>query len=202
MRALSCIGGLVVASLACFPSSFAAASEGAPPMQDAEEGSTHDAMSISFAGGMMIPREALAETRSAGLLAGMTFGLSAMSGLGVALSAEYAPLPPASASLGSGSRESHVGALTLAPRFTLGRRAIRPWLEAGAGLLVDYESIEHTDAEAERRVSYEPMAAGAIGFDLHAFDSGGLALAGRYARSFADPHHELITATGGLFFQF
>jgi hypothetical protein len=46
------------------------------------------------------------------------------------------------------------------------------------------------------------VASGAVGLELHAFDSGGLILMGRYARSFSDPHIELITATGGLVLDF
>jgi hypothetical protein len=216
MRALAVPSFVIAVSLLAATGAFAASGSAhaqgdrealfsaTAPDPGAAEGGAEQAgsVSVAFAGGLMMPREALAETRSTGLTAGLMVALNARSGLGLAISAEYAPLPPASSGRGLSSRESHVGAATLAPRFTIGRGAIRTWLAAGAGVIVDYQEMGVAGTTVERDFTYEPVAAGALGLELHAFDSGGLVFMGRYARSFSDPAYEMITATGGLVLEF
>lgn len=154
--------------------------------------------SLSIQGGLMAPRADFGGTRDLGLTAGLAFGLTASSGLGAAMSAEYAPLAPAGED-GDRVRETHVGNVTLTPRFTLGSGTLRAWVGGGGGLLVDYEEREAEAGETESDVVYAPMAAGAAGLELYAFDSGGFALTGRYGRSFRDgPLYEVITASAGL----
>lgn len=169
---------------------------------DDDDGSRRGAVSVAFSGGLMLPRADLGETRQTGLTAGLLVGLTAQSGLGLALSAEYAPLPATGSRDDENGRESHVGAVTLAPRFTLGRGRLRGWIAAGGGVVLDHEAVENASGERDRDFNYEPVASGAVGLELHIFDSGGLMVSGRYNRSLSEPRYELITATAGLVLDF
>lgn len=170
--------------------------------EEAEGGS----LSVAFSGGLMIPRASLAEARSPGLTAGLLVAYTGESGLGLSAAAEYAPLPrQRGGDPSSAARESHVASATLAPRFTLGRGSLRAWVAAGGGVVFDYESLERPGSgDANEEFSYEPVASGALGLELHAFDSGGFLFKTHYRRSLtrSEPRYELMTWTGGLLLEF
>ncbi len=182
------------------PTDAALADAAAPDAGDRAAGP----FSVAFTGGLMVPRAELAEVRDMGLTAGLRFALTSNSGLGAQLGAEYAPLPPAGddAQGAPPLRESHIGTVTLAPRFRLGRGAVRTWVAAGGGVMLDYEERGEQGAEAERTVDYEPVATAAAGLELHAFDSGGFVFMGRYGRSLNEVRYESISATAGLVLDF
>jgi hypothetical protein len=195
------LAALVLASSLVFATKAAAASE--PGADAAPEKGGRGALSLAFTGGLMMPRGEFADSRGTGLTAGINLALTSRSGFGVALGAEYAPLPPQGAAPPSpASRESHVGLASLAPRITIGQNTVRAWLAAGGALLLDYEETSLAGAPTERSFRYRPIAMGAIGLELHTFDSGGLVAMGRYGRSLGGARHEVITATGGLLLEF
>jgi hypothetical protein len=157
--------------------------------------------SLALSGGIISPLGTMSDGHRSGLAAAAHIGWTADSGLGVAVNSEYSPLPPA-ANPGVIVKESHLGAASLTPRFTLGHHTLRMWVAAGGGVVMERTRTEFVDSSSEVEFDYEAAAVGGAGLELHMFDSGGLSLVGNYTRSLQDTRYQFLSVTGGLVLTF
>ena len=164
---------------------------------------------VSFVGGALVPVGDTAEKRDVGLGVGLRVGYTTRSGLGLALEAEYSPLPVAEAPGQSDGvadvvTDNHFAAAALVPRFTLGRDVLRLTLGAGGGGIME-QTRSHPAGEGGKTTAdtvFAPAAIGELGVEIHFWGSGGVVLSGSYLRSFGDREAEIGALLGGLIFTF
>ena len=164
---------------------------------------------VSFVGGVLTPLGETADERELGLGVGLRVGYTARIGLGLALVAQYSPLPVVEAT-GDGApadvvTENHFATAAILPRYTLGRGTVRLTLGAGGGGIM--EQTRSRPAEDETGPSnavsvFAPAALGEVGFETHFWGSGGLVVTGSYLRSFGERESEVGALLGGLVFTF
>lgn len=165
---------------------------------------------ISFVGGVLAPIRDTADEREIGLGVGLRVGYTTRSGVGIALSAQYSPLPVVEPAAMEGGAvddvtDNHFIAASLVPRFTLGRGTLRLTLGAGGGGIMEQtRSRPADDAEAPTSAVtvFAPSAVGEVGIETHFWDSGGLVVSGSYLRSFGERESEVAAILGGLVFTF
>jgi hypothetical protein len=164
---------------------------------------------VSFLGGVLTPLGKTADQRELGLGVGLRVGYTARIGLGVALSAQYSPLPVADPDPADGEAdvvtENHFVAATLVPRFTLGRGALRLSIGAGGGGIMERTSSRPAGdegASANAVSVFAAAAAGEVGIETYLWESGGLVLSGSYLRSFGERESEVAALLAGLVFTF
>lgn len=150
---------------------------------------------IGFLGGVLLPLGAMGDTHQQALAAGLRMGYTGRSGLGLDMAIEYSPLPLRA---DTAVAETHFATAALMPRFTLGKRRVRAWLGAGAGLALQYD----TSSDGSTETVYEPAGMGAVALELHLLTGVGLVAMGSYTRTFGDLGYEYVTATGGLMLTF
>ena len=164
---------------------------------------------VSFVGGALVPVGDTASERDVGLGVGLRVGYTTKIGLGLALEAEYSPLPVAEPAAEDGAvadvvTDNHFAAAALMPRFTLGRELLRLTLGAGGGGIMEQTRSRPAGEGGETRADtvFAPAAIGELGIELHFWGSGGLAVSGSYLRSFGDREAEIGALLGGLIFTF
>jgi hypothetical protein len=164
---------------------------------------------ISFVGGVLAPVGDTADEREIGLGVGLRVGYTTRSGIGIALSAQYSPLPVVEPAMEGAAvddvTDNHFIAASLVPRFTLGRGTLRLTLGAGGGGIMEQtRSRPADDAEAATNAVtvFAPSAVGEVGIETHFWDSGGLVVGGSYLRSFGERESEVAAILGGLVFTF
>jgi hypothetical protein len=165
---------------------------------------------VSFVGGVMVPVGETADQREPGLGVGLRVGYTTKVGLGLALVAQYSPLPVADAPAdGEGESadvaENHFVTAALVPRFTLGRDVFRLTLGAGGGGIMEQTRSRPAgdeDAATQTESVFAPAAVGEVGIETHFWGSGGLVVTGSYLRSFGDREAEVGALLGGLVFTF
>jgi hypothetical protein len=163
---------------------------------------------VSFLGGALAPLRDTADQREIGLGVGLRVGYTSKLGLGVALSAQYSPLPvveqkPADGGEADVVTENHFVAANLVPRFTLGRGAVRLTLGAGGGGILEQTRSRPAGEDKANTVSvFAASAVGEVGIETYLWESGGLVLSGSYLRSFGDREAEIASLLGGLIFTF
>ena len=167
---------------------------------------------VSFLGGALLPVRETADQRELGLGVGLKVGFTGKIGLGVALSAQYSPLPVADPADGDEAAddvvENHFVSGALVPRFTLGRGALRLTLGAGGGFMMERTTSRAAAADGEEageRSTASVLAAtgvGEVGLETYLWDSGGLVVTGSYLRAFGDSESEIASVLGGLVFTF
>lgn len=149
--------------------------------------------SLTLSGGAAFPLADYADAKDSGLAAHAALAYTGKSGLGIGLDAGYSPLPEKVADAATaGATDNHVVYSALAPRFTLGRHALRLFVGAGGGV--------YLERAAEART--EPAALAQAGLELHVLGAGGLTLGGSYLRSFADAAAQLASAHAGFVLTF
>lgn len=162
--------------------------------------------SVSFLGGLLTPRKEMRTWYDQTLVFGGRFGWTSRSGLGIDLTADYSPLPrddvPELVAF-----ETHFALATAAPRFTLRWKKLRFWVGAGGGIAVERTTELLRDAKVATNTDWATAAVASAGVELHLVDSGGLVVAGSYARLFRDLgieglELEFANLTGGLVFVF
>ena len=93
---------------------------------------------ISFVGGVLVPVGETADQRDLGLGVGLRVGYTSKIGLGLALAAEYSPLPVVEGGAEADVvTENHFIAAALLPRYTIGTGAFRVTLGAGGGGIME-----------------------------------------------------------------
>lgn len=167
---------------------------------------------VSFLGGALVPLRETADQRDLGLGVGLKVGVTSKFGLGVAISAQYSPLPVADPAEGDEAAddvvENHFLSGALVPRFTFGRGALRLTVGAGGGLMMERTTSRAAaptgEAEGERSTDsvLAPTGVGELGVETYLWDSGGLVVTGSYLRSFGDTESEIASVLGGLIFTF
>lgn len=163
---------------------------------------------VSFLGGALAPLRDTADQREIGLGVGLRVGYTSKLGLGIALSAQYSPLPVVEQEPEDGGEadvvtENHFVAANLVPRFTLGRGAVRLTLGAGGGGILEQTRSRPGGEDKANTVSvFAASAVGEVGLETYLWDSGGLVLSGSYLRSFGDREAEIASLLGGLIFTF
>ena len=167
---------------------------------------------VSFLGGALVPVRETADQRDLGLGVGLKVGFTSKFGLGIALSAQYSPLPVADPAEGEEAAddvvENHFVSGALTPRFTIGRGALRLTLAAGGGLMMERTTsrpaaVDGQEAGARSTASnLAPTGVGELGVETYLWDSGGLVVSGSYLRAFGDSEAEIASVLGGLVFTF
>jgi hypothetical protein len=164
---------------------------------------------VSFVGGVLVPVGETADQREVGLGVGLRVGYTTKIGLGLALVAQYSPLPvsdpPDGAAPAADVTENHFVTAALVPRFTLGRDVLRLTLGAGGGGIMEQtRSRPADDPNGQTLVDsvFAPAAIGEVGIETHFWGSGGIVVTGSYLRSFGDREAEVGSLLGGLIFTF
>jgi hypothetical protein len=166
---------------------------------------------VSFVGGVLVPVGETADQRQVGLGVGLRVGYTTRIGLGLAMVAQYSPLPVSSPPAGGDSApatdvtENHFVTAALVPRFTLGRDVLRLTLGAGGGGIMEQtRSRAADDPDGQTLVDsvFAPAAIGEVGIETHFWGSGGIVVTGSYLRSFGDREAEVGSVLGGLIFTF
>jgi hypothetical protein len=183
-----------------------AAVAGAPP---AEARPRKSYALIQFLGGALMPVRDTADERKLGLGVGVRVGYTSKLGIGIALSAQYSPMPVVEPKVADGEEpavdviENHLVSAAVVPRFTLGRGAVRLTVGAGGGGLVERTtSREAADGPRSTSSAFAAAAVGELGLETYLWDSGGLVVTGGYLRSFGDREAEIASVLGGLVFTF
>jgi hypothetical protein len=165
---------------------------------------------VSFVGGVLAPVGETADEREIGLGVGLRVGYTTRSGVGIAVSGQYSPLPVIEPAAMDGAAaddvtDNHFVAASVVPRFTLGRGTLRLTLGAGGGGIMEQtRSRPAGDASAPTSAVtvFAPSAVGELGLETHFWDSGGLVISGSYVRSFGEREAEVAAILGGLVFTF
>lgn len=165
---------------------------------------------VSFLGGVMAPLRDTAEKRDVGLGIGMRIGYTSKIGLGLALTAQYSPLPVAEPEAAGEDDvaavvENHFAAAGLMPRFTLGRGAVRLSIGAGGGGIMEQTRSRPAGQSASATTKdtvFAGAALGELGLETYLWESGGLVVTGSYLRSFGEREAEVGALLGGLVFTF
>ena len=164
---------------------------------------------VSFVGGVLVPVRETADQREVGLGVGLRVGYTAKIGLGLALVAQYSPLPvsdpPGGAAPAADVTENHFVTAALVPRFTLGRDVFRLTLGAGGGGIMEQTRSRPADDQNGQTLVdsvFAPAAIGEVGIETHFWGSGGIVVTGSYLRSFGDREAEVGSLLGGLIFTF
>lgn len=185
----------------------AAALVARPPAADARPRKSY--WMVSFLGGALLPVRETADQRDLGLGVGLKVGFTSKYGFGVALSAQYSPLPVADPAEGADADdvvENHFVSGAVTPRFTIGRGALRLTLAAGGGFMTERTtSRAAADGEESARRTDSVLAGagvGELGLETYLWDSGGLVVTGSYLRAFGESESEIASVLGGLVFTF
>ncbi len=167
---------------------------------------------VSFVGGVLVPVRETADEREVGLGVGLRIGYTTKVGLGLALVAQYSPLPVSDPEPGDGGAapaadvtENHFVTAALVPRFTLGRDVVRLTLGAGGGGIMEQTRSRPAEDETGQTLVdsvFAPAAIGEVGIETHFWGSGGIVVTGSYLRSFGDREAEVGSLLGGLIFTF
>jgi len=165
---------------------------------------------VSFVGGVLVPVGETADEREVGLGVGLRVGYTTKIGLGLALVAQYSPLPVSDPPAGDAApapdvTENHFVTAALVPRFTLGREVFRLTLGAGGGGIMEQTRSRAAEDEAGATLVdsvFAPAAVGEVGIETHFWGSGGIVVTGSYLRSFGDREAEVGSLLGGLIFTF
>jgi hypothetical protein len=155
---------------------------------------------VAFGGGALVPSGPTADTTSAGLDVEGRLGWSSRLGLGLVLAVDYAPLRQKMHAEGE-TKDGHLFAGTLEPRFMLGKRFVRAWLSAGPGVVVTRTEVRDSAGASTVTVESGLTVGGQGGLDFLFFDSGGLSLAGGYTRGVSSVEKvQFLAFTAGLVF--
>jgi hypothetical protein len=139
-------------------------------------------VTISFAGGALVPRGDMEQQTEAGLDVWGRVGWITPSGLGLVLHLEYAPLRR-DVEAPDDVVEAHLFAATAGPRFTIGRDLIRVWLAGSAGVVIERVTTTTADLPSVVEVDTELGVSGGGGLDLCFFGAGGVTFAGAYTQA-------------------
>jgi hypothetical protein len=184
-------------------SMLAAGSAQAQDYQPSEPEPGGSYWSIALQGGMLVPLSGMTDVYQRSLAGGGRLGWTNRHGMGLDLSAEYAPLSRVPNQAGD-TYETHYVTASMMPRFTLGKSYLRLWLAAGGGMA--YERSTHIAAAgAESLGASSDMAlagTGAAGLELHPFSGVGLAVISSYTRTYGNFEYQFVNLTGGLILTF
>ncbi|HTE51434.1 MAG TPA: hypothetical protein VK698_11360 [Kofleriaceae bacterium] len=162
---------------------------------------------VSFLGGALLPLGETADERELGLGVGMRVGYTTRIGLGVALTAQYSPLPVTESDDPTADDvvDNNFVSAALVPRYTLGRGALRLSIGAGGGVMLERTTSRPAGddmAETNTVSVFAASGVGELGLETYLWDSGGLVLTGSYLRSFGERESEIASVLGGLVFTF
>lgn len=158
---------------------------------------------ITLQGGMLVPLGGMTDIYQRSLAAGGRLGWTNRHGLGLDVSAEYAPLSRVP-NLTGDTYETHYVTASLMPRFTLGKSYLRLWLAAGGGMAYEQSTHIAPAGTISLGTSREMALAGtgAAGLELHPFSGVGLAVISSYTRTYGDIEYQFVNLTGGLVLTF